>query len=103
MQHIILVDGNWTEWSTWTECSTSCGGGIMSKYRTCSDPEPQFNGLNCSGNNTENEYCSEHNCPSKTDDLLLTFIYKYPIIRELPKLTYFLKSLIPITEHYFHE
>ena len=75
-QHIILVDGNWTEWSTWTECSTSCGGGIMSKNRTCSDPEPQFNGLDCSGNNTEKDSCNENHCPSKSDFFLsLLLIY----------------------------
>ena len=92
VQHIILVDGNWTEWSTWTECSTSCGGGIMSRNRTCSDPEPQFNGLDCSGNNTEKASCNENHCPSKTDFFLFSLLI-YLSVHSLP-LTNIFTSLI---------
>ena len=91
-QHIILVDGNWTEWSSWTECSTSCGGGIMSRNRTCSDPEPQFNGLDCSDINTEKDSCNENHCPSKTDFFLFLLLIYIPV--HSPPLTNIFTSLI---------
>jgi len=57
----------------------------MSRNRICSDPEPQFNGLDCSGNITEKDSCSENHCPSKTDNiLLLSLIYGYQVICVFP-------------------
>lgn len=42
------VDGGYTEWSEWTECSVSCGDGTKSRSRSCTDPEPTFGGIDCS-------------------------------------------------------
>ena len=61
----ILVNGNWTEWSAWSKCSETCGGGVMNRNRSCTDPEPQYGGLDCSGNRTDHEECNTHACPSK--------------------------------------
>ncbi|VDH96262.1 Hypothetical predicted protein [Mytilus galloprovincialis] len=62
-EHECPVDGSWTEWSEWNNCTDVCGGGIKSRNRTCSDPEPQFGGMDCIGNNTESKLCNEHYCP----------------------------------------
>jgi choriolysin H len=43
------VDGNWSDWSSWGNCSQSCGGGTRRQMRTCSNPAPQGNGANCVG------------------------------------------------------
>ncbi|XP_052793992.1 SCO-spondin-like [Mya arenaria] len=43
------VDGGWTHWSPPTECSASCGKGLQTMYRECSDPKPQYNGRLCQG------------------------------------------------------
>lgn len=59
----FAVDGNWTGWSEWNSCSDTCGGGLTLRYRNCSNPEPQFGGIDCIGNGTENDSCNTHYCP----------------------------------------
>jgi len=41
------IDGNWGEWGNWTDCSKTCFGGTTNRTRTCSDPAPQYGGVNC--------------------------------------------------------
>ncbi|KAM9839429.1 LOW QUALITY PROTEIN: SCO-spondin [Aulostomus maculatus] len=43
------VPGGWCEWSEWTPCSRTCGAESVSRYRTCSCPEPRAGGARCSG------------------------------------------------------
>lgn len=32
------IDGGWGEWTDWTACSRSCGGGVSIKERHCNNP-----------------------------------------------------------------
>ncbi|KAL4235896.1 Adamts12p [Mactra antiquata] len=32
------VDGGWSQWSGYSECSRTCGGGVMNKQRMCNNP-----------------------------------------------------------------
>ncbi|VDI13130.1 Hypothetical predicted protein, partial [Mytilus galloprovincialis] len=61
------VNGNWASWTTWTSCSLSCGSGISSRSRACSNPAPANNGLDCSGSGSEIDgrdfMCSVDACP----------------------------------------
>ncbi|KAL5466910.1 hypothetical protein EMCRGX_G031072 [Ephydatia muelleri] len=46
-----ILQPTWGEWSNWTECSRSCGGGRQSRVREClSDGRKS---LNCTGNRVE--------------------------------------------------
>ncbi|OQV23958.1 Semaphorin-5B [Hypsibius exemplaris] len=56
-------DGNWTDFSDWSACSVSCGGGRRSRTRTCTNPAPQFGGLDCGGSAIEAEECGNDICP----------------------------------------
>ena len=38
---LSLVRGDWTEWTTWTECSQTCHHGNQNRYRTCLNPLPE--------------------------------------------------------------
>ncbi|XP_071805314.1 uncharacterized protein [Asterias amurensis] len=51
------VDGRWSEWSTWTDCSSKCGPGNQTHYRGCDSPAPSGDGLSCEGAMTESQDC----------------------------------------------
>ena len=61
----IIVDGGWGEYSDWSSCTVTCGGGTQSRSRSCSNPLPAYGGKGCSGETTENKLCGSENCPGK--------------------------------------
>ena len=59
-----LVNGGWGDWTDWSSCSVSCGGGSRSKNRPCDNPAPAHGGKVCSGSaNEEWEECNSDECP----------------------------------------
>ncbi|XP_071607415.1 hemicentin-1 isoform X1 [Heliangelus exortis] len=57
------VDGNWSEWAPWEECSKSCGQGNRTRTRTCSNPSAQHGGKPCDGSAVESVMCNIRPCP----------------------------------------
>ncbi|XP_051581270.1 hemicentin-1-like isoform X1 [Myxocyprinus asiaticus] len=57
------VDGNWSDWSPWEECSCTCGQGNRTRVRTCSNPAAQHGGRACEGKAVESIMCSIRPCP----------------------------------------
>lgn len=57
------IDGGFSDWTSWTYCSVSCGGGIKNRKRFCNSPSPLFGGYNCSGNFSEKRRCKSYPCP----------------------------------------
>ena len=51
------IPGNWSPWSEWDECSGKCGPGTETRYRSCTNPLPQFGGPPCEGFSEETRYC----------------------------------------------
>ena len=51
------VDGNWSEWSGWSDCSVPCGTGTKRKSRTCTNPAPSNGGGTCEGPGHEEISC----------------------------------------------
>ena len=56
------VDGGWSDWSSWTECSETCGAGTNSRSRTCTKPKPSGSGKPCSGKSSETASCEITKC-----------------------------------------
>ena len=60
------IDGGYTEWSEWSECTATCGGGSRSHSRTCTNPSPKNKGKTCIeqdlGPNMESEECNTQDC-----------------------------------------
>lgn len=56
------IDGGWSRWSAWFNCSRRCGGGAQKRHRTCSDPHPVGGGDDCEGANIEERSCNTNVC-----------------------------------------
>ncbi|XP_048586559.1 uncharacterized protein LOC5521005 [Nematostella vectensis] len=57
------VDGNWTEWSTWSYCNRPCGTGYENRSRFCSNPPPMYGGKDCKGEDHQAKTCNKSICP----------------------------------------
>ncbi|XP_062914481.1 adhesion G protein-coupled receptor B1 isoform X11 [Mobula hypostoma] len=55
------VDGNWNDWSSWSQCSTTCSNGTQQRTRECNGPS--FGGAECQGYWSENRPCFPRQCP----------------------------------------
>lgn len=56
------VDGGWSQWGSWTECSHPCGGGVKFRRRHCDNPSPQSGGRGCLGVAKQQRDCNTHLC-----------------------------------------
>lgn len=59
------MDGNWTDWFPWGSCDVSCGLGIETRVRWCSNPLPARGGKDCVGPGFEERPCNDFPCPGK--------------------------------------
>ena len=59
-----VVDCSWDEYSSWTTCTKSCGGGTQVRQRQVKVPA-QFGGAACEGGAAEQRVCNQQGCPSK--------------------------------------
>ena len=89
MKFIILflvVDGGYSEWSEYSECSAECGEGFKERDRACNNPVPSNGGQGCErlGEATETKACKIKECPSKyllptIKILLVYFVFIIPV------------------------
>lgn len=56
------IHGGWSEWSSWGECSKTCGRGLKVRKRYCNNPAVKHNGNICEGENVEYEECKVKVC-----------------------------------------
>ncbi|CAB4012900.1 anoctamin-4-like isoform X1, partial [Paramuricea clavata] len=58
------VPGGWSDWGNWTVCSVTCGEGLQLRFRSCTNPKPQFGGRDCKGAREDKQDCMEtEHCP----------------------------------------
>ena len=60
-----IVDGRWSAWSSWSQCSVTCANGKKIRTRTCSFPAPKNGGAECVGESVDKMACEEGPCPGK--------------------------------------
>ena len=60
-----LVDGRWSRWSSYTSCTSSCGGGTQTRTRECNSPAPALGGKTCTGSKSETRQCNTNDCAGK--------------------------------------
>lgn len=56
------IDGKFSSWSQWTECTSSCDSGIRKRYRSCDSPKTDCGGSKCEGAEEEIEICNTKPC-----------------------------------------
>ena len=71
------VDGGWGNWTITTECTRSCGGGILVMSRSCCNPTPYCNGKQCSGASSMRLTCNTQCCKGKNN--IHTILHQYSI------------------------
>ncbi|XP_053195025.1 properdin-like [Scomber japonicus] len=61
---VCAVDGSWSGWSSWGECSSSCVSvdrpPLRTRHRSCSNPPPSSSppGKGCHGDDSQTENCN---------------------------------------------
>ena len=67
---ILLVNGGYSDWGPYGECSKTCGGGEQTRIRTCTNPPPSHDGEDCSGlgPDSSTKKCNIQECPGKMDN-----------------------------------
>ncbi|XP_056015238.1 SCO-spondin-like [Ostrea edulis] len=58
------VNGGWSEWLSFDDCTATCGGGQQKIYRSCSNPSPEYGGKSCTGDSTSVLSCNTRKCPT---------------------------------------
>ena len=53
--------GGWGSWSSFSPCSSTCGGGTRTRTRECKDSAS--GGAECPGEPSETEACNTEECP----------------------------------------
>ncbi|XP_068698443.1 uncharacterized protein [Montipora foliosa] len=58
------IDGGYSEWTEWSVCSHTCGGGSAVRHRLCVNPPQQENGQFCDviGPDVQTKQCNTGNC-----------------------------------------
>ncbi|KAK3086179.1 hypothetical protein FSP39_014771 [Pinctada imbricata] len=62
LSFLLLVNGGWSVWEMWSDCSVTCGGGIQRRTRQCNSPPPDPDGQPCSNISSETKNCSQETC-----------------------------------------
>nr|CAD7433020.1 unnamed protein product [Timema monikensis] len=71
---IVYVNGGWSPWSAWSECSPSCGHGMKKRSRLCINPAPFDGGLTCQGPSVQRSDCTSE-CPALCGSISWSTLY----------------------------
>ncbi|XP_072041415.1 A disintegrin and metalloproteinase with thrombospondin motifs 6-like [Amphiura filiformis] len=67
-QFPAAVNGGWSSWASYSQCSRTCGGGVRTRERCCDNPKPENGGTPCSGAYSEIELCNTQTCTTSQPD-----------------------------------
>ncbi|XP_071128850.1 netrin receptor UNC5C-like isoform X7 [Mytilus edulis] len=54
----VYINGGWSSWNQWSDCSVKCGKGTKRRIRSCTNPSPFYGGSHCAGEDKQEEDCS---------------------------------------------
>ncbi|XP_071807824.1 uncharacterized protein [Asterias amurensis] len=58
-------NGEWSDWTPWSECSKTCSRGNQTRVRTCTNPRPRNGGKPCPEDDETEQFqsCFKQTCP----------------------------------------
>lgn len=56
------INGGFSEWTKWGQCSATCGKGFQERIRECNNPEPANGGKYCKGESESVQECTIKEC-----------------------------------------
>ena len=59
---VYVVDCKWGDYSEWSSCSQTCGGGEKSRTRS-KETQAENGGSPCTGDETDKQSCNPDACP----------------------------------------
>ena len=64
---LFTVNGGYSDWGSYGQCSKTCGGGEQTRVRTCTNPPPANGGEDCStlGPDASTRECNTEKCEGK--------------------------------------
>ena len=62
---LLSVDGGYSQWSSYSACSKTCGDGLKKRTRSCTNPSPAHGGKQCQGASEEEAECKVRECPGE--------------------------------------
>lgn len=65
LKNCLSVEGQWSPWSPFGQCSKRCGGGIQYRSRACNNPPPSSGGKDCPGPSRGSKACNSQACSGK--------------------------------------
>lgn len=71
-----VVNGGFSNWSDWTECSVTCANGQNTRTRSCDSPAPLRGGDPCDGEVVQYRDCTEMPCPGEAVSRVNMVVYK---------------------------
>ena len=62
---VCVVNGDYSDWGPYGKCSKTCGGGMQTRKRTCTNPPPANGGDDCNGlgPDSSTRECNNQECP----------------------------------------
>ena len=78
---VILVDGDFTLWTSWSSCPHACGRtALRSRERYCTNPAPANGGKNCEGPRFQLKLCKIKACRGKPHSRL-NFLLEWYLLK----------------------
>ena len=70
------VNGGFSSWSSWSECSKTCGVGTSTRTRKCDNPAPKNDGFHCFGPEEQSNDCLDKYCPDHGESCIFIFLIR---------------------------
>ena len=75
-----VINGGWSAYGDWSECSLTCGAGQQERFRTCTNPPPSNGGAQCSGSDKETRPCDNGPCKGRRKNDILKQIVETELL-----------------------